>query len=72
MAAAKKMSKKHAKAQRDGPMRMGNVDDSRQCTQSSTKSSARRVIKDSPVRGKFSRREIRAAVETVARRHGAT
>lgn len=31
-----------------------------------------RVIKDSPVRGKFSRSEIRAAVQTVARRHGAT
>jgi CHAT domain-containing protein len=31
-----------------------------------------RVIKDSPVRGKFSRREIRAAVQAVARRHGGT
>lgn len=31
-----------------------------------------RVIKDSPMRGKFSRSEIRAAVEAVARRHGAT
>ncbi|MEK6408090.1 MAG: HU family DNA-binding protein [Acidobacteriota bacterium] len=31
-----------------------------------------REIKDSPVRGKFSRRKIRAAVQAVARRHGDT
>jgi DNA-binding protein HU-beta len=33
---------------------------------------AERVIKDSRVRGKFSRSKIRAAVEAVARRHSAS
>lgn len=69
MAAAKKESKKHAKSRREEKLRVGTAKDWRQ---SSTKTSARRVIKDSPVRGKFSRSEIRAAVETVARRHSAT
>jgi len=72
MAAAKKVSKKHAESRREVVMRTGTANDWRTCIQSSAKTSAKRVIKDSPVRGKFSRSEIRAAVETVARRHSAT
>jgi DNA-binding protein HU-beta len=51
--------------------------DSNICTQVSQSSTVmsipvEREIKDSPVRGKFSRRKIRAAVQAVARRHSAT
>lgn len=69
---ATEVSKKHAKSRSEVVMRMGTAKDWRSCIQSSAKTSAKRVIKDSPVRGKFSRSEIRAAVQTVARRHGAT
>lgn len=61
-------------------MRVGTAKDWRAGSESSPKSAIKdlpahgkyRVIKDSPVRGKFSRSQIRTAVETVARRHGAT
>ena len=68
MATEKRVIKKRTKARSALKTREGSMDKSKPAIVSS----AKRVIKDSPVRGKFSRREIRAAVEAVARRHRAT
>lgn len=71
----KKVIKKQAKVGRTLKVRAGGSDNTREGSSDNTRDiipPAKRVIKDSPVRGKFSRSEIRAAVQAVARRHGAT
>ena len=60
------MPKKRVKNRSADRLRRGSTADTRVVD---VEVSPKRVTKDSPVRGRFSRSQIRAAVEAVARRH---